>query len=284
METQDAKTRLENAHYDFERTERNKFSTYLNNDHRKATNFADVISGIVNVILELCITALVIWAIVLLCRGEKEQMLPAVIGAILLAVFRKSICRATRNAPEKKRKEMEKQCNDSIAADKLACDQNIQSKKEQMARATEQALQDYKNEVKAYSQQVIGSERIKPMTKHAVLVFQQNISKADKSPSVKYIEAVLDYTVTREKICFMDAYGREKPQLSYDFTVEHAPVLKNDAQCEGLAQALAKQVVFEMKSLYPSDTMAIGMKHTDMIVALRYRDDNENYGKNEKFV
>ncbi len=130
-----------------------------------------------------------------------------------------------------------------------------------------------------YCQSVIRREYVKPMAEHLTMSFRRGVDGADRSAAVKYIDVRLNYTVTNTAVTFQDDRGDTLPLLSYVFADENAPDLNSIEECEGLAQALAKRVVLNMKSVYSSSTMKIALRHTDAVVSLRFTDNNPNYGK-----
>ena len=132
--------------------------------------------------------------------------------------------------------------------------------------------------VKMYAQKVMAkSESIAPMVEHVVGMFQRMISHADAGAHMKFIEADFTYQVINSGIKYSYQSRYTNPQDDYDFNKERYRDLNSPAECEGLAQALAKLVINKMKSIYPPNSINISLNHNDAQVTLHFKGANKNF-------
>lgn len=143
---------------------------------------------------------------------------------------------------------------------------------------TQQEITAYERDVKMYAQKVMAkSESIAPMVEHVVGMFQRMISHADAGAHMKFIEADFTYQVINSGIKYSYQSRYTNPQDNYDFNKERYRDLNSPAECEGLAQALAKLVINKMKSIYPPNSINISLNHNDAQVTLHFKGANKNF-------
>lgn len=143
---------------------------------------------------------------------------------------------------------------------------------------TQQEITAYERDVKMYAQKVMAkSESIAPMVEHVVGMFQRMISHADAGAHMKFIEADFTYQVINSGIKYSYQSRYTNPQDDYDFNKERYRDLNSPAECEGLAQALAKLVINKMKSIYPPNSINISLNHNDAQVTLHFKGANKNF-------
>lgn len=143
---------------------------------------------------------------------------------------------------------------------------------------TQQEIAAYERDVKMYAQKVMTkSESIAPMVEHIVGMFQRMISHADAGAHRKFIEADFTYQVINSGIKYSYQSRYSNPQDDYDFNKERYRDLNSPAECEGLAQTLAKLVINKMKSIYPPNSINISLSHNDAQVTLHFKGANKNF-------
>ena len=67
------------------------------------------------------------------------------------------------------------------------------------------------------------------------------------------------------------------PKDDFNFNRERFRDLKTDAECEGLAQALARMTYSKMKKRYPPNSMEINIDHMDAKVTMHFQGANKNF-------
>lgn len=143
---------------------------------------------------------------------------------------------------------------------------------------TQQEIAAYERDVKMYAQKVMAkSESIVPIVDHVVNMFQRMISHADAGAHMKFIEADFTYQVVTDGIKYSYQSRYTNPQDDYNFNRERYRDLSTPAECEGLAQALAKLVINKMKSIYPPNSINISLNHNDAQVTLHFKGANKNF-------
>ena len=143
---------------------------------------------------------------------------------------------------------------------------------------TQQEIAAYERDVKMYAQKVMAkSESIAPMVDHVVNMFQRMISHADAGAHMKFIGADFTYQVVTDGIKYSYQSRYTNPQDDYNFNRERYRDLSTPAECEGLAQALAKLVINKMKSIYPPNSINISLNHNDAQVTLHFKGANKNF-------
>lgn len=153
--------------------------------------------------------------------------------------------------------------------------------RQEYARAdqrTQQEIFAYERDVKMYAQKVLAkAESIAPMVDHVVSMFQRMISHADAGAHMKFIEADFTYQVITSGIKYSYQSRYTNPQDDYNFNKERYRDLHTPAECEGLAQALAKLAINKMKSIYPPNSINISLSHNDAQVTLHFKGANKNF-------
>ena len=143
---------------------------------------------------------------------------------------------------------------------------------------TVREINQYDSEVKQHTQKVMKNrESIRPMVDHATDMFQRMIGHADSSSHMRFIEADFTYQVVRTGITYSYQSRYTNPQDDYNFNRERYRDLNSDAECEGLAQALAKLVIAKMKSIYPANSINITVSHNDARVSMHFKGANKNF-------
>lgn len=136
----------------------------------------------------------------------------------------------------------------------------------------------YDAKVKQYYERVIKNEPgLKDMKDHMVMMFGRMIQHASTESNQKFIDAALHYKVVSTAIQFYFESQYTNKNDDYNFDAHRFRNLASLEECEGLAQALARMTVKEMKMMYPPNSMKIDVSHNDADVRLHYRGPNKNY-------
>lgn len=145
-------------------------------------------------------------------------------------------------------------------------------------RKTTQEINAYDAEVKMYSQKILkNAESISPMVDHVVNMFQRMISHADAGAHMRFVETDFTYQVLTSGINYSYQSRYTNPQDDYNFNKERYRDLKSDAECEGLAQALAKLSISKLKTLYPANSVTTSVSHIDAKVTIHFKGANANF-------
>lgn len=143
---------------------------------------------------------------------------------------------------------------------------------------TVREINAYDAEVMTYSQKILkNSESIAPMVDHVINMFQRMISHADAGAHMRFIEADFTFQVITSGISYSYQSRYSNPQDDYNFNRERYRDLKSDAECEGLAQALAKLTAAKMKKLYPPNSITLAVSHMDAKVTMHFKGANANF-------
>lgn len=154
----------------------------------------------------------------------------------------------------------------------------IRAAYEEADRKTNQEIASYDSDVKSYSKKALGkAESLEPMVQHVTNMFQRMISHADSGAHMKFIESDFTYAVERDGISYRYQSQYTNPQDDYNFNRERYRDLSSDAECEGLARALAKLTMKKMTSLYPRDSINMSLFHKDAVVTLHFKGANPNF-------
>lgn len=157
-------------------------------------------------------------------------------------------------------------------------DAEIREEYKRADRRTQQEIETYDREVKAHAQRILSkSDSIAPMVDHAANMFQRMISHANAGAHMRFIEADLIYEVSTTGIQYSYQSKYTNPQDDYNFNVQRFRDLQSAAECEGLAQALAKLIVVKMKTLYPPNSLGISLSHNDALVTLHFKGANKQF-------
>lgn len=143
---------------------------------------------------------------------------------------------------------------------------------------TQQEIEVYERDVQQYAQRVMAKAgSIAPMVDHVVNMFQRMISHADSGAHMKFIEADFTYQVVTSGIKYSYQSRYTNPQDDYNFNKARYRDLNTPAECEGLAQALSKLVIYKMKGIYPPNSINISLSHNDAQVTLHFKGANKNF-------
>ena len=143
---------------------------------------------------------------------------------------------------------------------------------------TVREINAYDAEVKTYSQKILkNSESISPMVDSVTNMFQRMISHADAGAHMRFIEADFTFQVINTGITYSYQSKYTNPQDDFNFNRERYRDLKSEAECEGLAEALAKLTMAKMKTLYPANSMKISVSHIDAKVTMHFQGANANF-------
>lgn len=192
------------------------------------------------------------------------------VGAIVVAIiyFMVNQSAASYNADiDNQKQRLQDAANNEIRNAYMMADQK-----------TQQEIAAYERDVKMYAQKVLAkSGSIAPMVDHVVNMFQRMISHADAGAHMRFIEADFTYQVINSGIKYSYQSRYSNPQDDYNFNKERYRDLNSPAECEGLAQALAKLVISKMKTIYPPNSINISLNHNDAQVTLHYKGANKNF-------
>ena len=198
--------------------------------------------------------------------GIAGVVIGLVIGLGIWIGLNVGVSNYNKNLENRKRELQQRAQRDIFDAYSLA-DQN-----------TVREINAYDNEVKVYSQKILrNAESISQMVDYVTNMFQRMISHADSGAHMRFIEADFVYQVINTGITFSYQSHYSNPQDDYNFNRERYRDLKSEAECEGLAQALAKLTASKMKTLYPSNSMKISVNHMDAKVTMHFQGANANF-------
>lgn len=145
-------------------------------------------------------------------------------------------------------------------------------------RRTMQQIRQYESEVDAYHKKVLNNAgTLKEMVDNVTMMFQRMVSHADASAHKKFVETDFTYVVRKTGISYNYQSNYTNPQDDYSFEKQRFRDLHTDAECEGLAQALAKMTIKQMKSIYPPNSLSITVSHNDAAVTMHFKSANKNF-------
>lgn len=163
---------------------------------------------------------------------------------------------------------------------KIENDTNVQIRNAyaEADRKTMQDIRRYESEVDSYHKKVLSNaSTLKEMVDHVTMMFQRMVSHADSSSHIKFIETDFIFVVRKTGINFNYQSSYTNPQDDYSFEKQRYRDLHTDAECEGLAQALAKMTIKQMKSIYPPNSISISVSHNDAVVTMHFKAANKNF-------
>lgn len=163
---------------------------------------------------------------------------------------------------------------------KIENDTNVQIRNAyaEADRKTMQQIRQYENEVDTYHKKILNNAgTLKEMVDHVTMMFQRMISHADSGPHIKFIETDFIFVVSKTGINFNYQSSYTNPQDDYSFEKQRYRDLHTDAECEGLAQALAKMTIKQMKSIYPPNSISMSVSHNDAAVTIHFKSANKNF-------
>ncbi len=145
-------------------------------------------------------------------------------------------------------------------------------------RRTQQEIDQYDTEVKRNCQLILKKQDVfKAMVDHVVNMFQRMVSHADSASNRKFVETDFTYKVELYGICYKYQSTYSNPKDDFNFDKERYRNLTTKEECEGLAQAIARMVMSQMKNLYPPNSLTLSIEHTDAEVTLHFKAANKNY-------
>lgn len=164
-----------------------------------------------------------------------------------------------------------KQCLQDSAKKKII---DVYSKYE---RKTEDTIADYNKKVNYVCSKALSNKDITPMVDHTVMMINRMISHVDNRAHIKLIETNFTYTVEKTGITYSYDSTYTNDQDDYNFTLERFRNLEDDAECEGLAQAIARLCIPKVKKIYGKGAILKLNSHIDAKVILRFCMPNSNY-------
>ncbi len=198
--------------------------------------------------------------------GFSGILVGIAIGVGICIAMNQSIKSSNANIDSEKQR-LQDAANNEIRQEYMRADQR-----------TQQEIAAYERDVRMYAQKVMAkAESIAPMVDHVVNIFQRMISHADAGAHMKFIEADFTYQVVTDGIKYSYQSCYTNPQDDYNFNRERYRDLSTPAECEGLAQSLAKLVINKMKSIYPPNSINISLSHNDAQVTLHFKGANRNF-------
>lgn len=143
---------------------------------------------------------------------------------------------------------------------------------------TQDDITHYDADVKSNYQTILKeTNSFKSMVDHTVSMFQRMVSHADSSSNRKFVEAKFIYKVEMYGIIYIYQSNYSNSQDDFNFDKERYRNLTTQAECEGLAQAIAKMTIVAMKNIYPPNSLSISVDHVDAEVTLHFKAANANY-------
>lgn len=161
----------------------------------------------------------------------------------------------------------------------INADNEIRAAYEDADRRTVQQINKYDSDVKQYAQRILQkSDGISSMVQHNVDMFQRMVSHADAGSNMRFVEANFVYKVSTTGITYIYDKSRYTNKLDdFNFDKQRFRNLSSDAECEGLAQALAKLTNKKMMNLYPPNSLHITVSHIDAEVTMHFKAANKNF-------
>ena len=172
--------------------------------------------------------------------------------------------------------------NSGANSEKLRLEQEaekqIRKAYEDADRLTVQQINAYDRDVTQHCQRVLQkANAISPMVLHNTDMFQRMVSHADAGSNMRFIESDFTFTVTLTGITYRYQSHYTNPQDDFNFDKQRFRNLNTNAECEGLAQALAKLTIRKMMSLYPPNSLHISVSHVDAAVTMHFKAANKNF-------
>lgn len=143
---------------------------------------------------------------------------------------------------------------------------------------TRQEIAAYEHDVEIYAKKTqSNADSLSPMVEHSIKMFQRMISHADAGAHMRFVEANLVYVVMNDGIRYSYSSTYTNPQDDFNFNIQRYRGLNSPAECEGLAQTLARLIVAGMKKNYPPNSINITLTHNDAEVILHFKGANKNF-------
>ena len=154
----------------------------------------------------------------------------------------------------------------------------IQDMLDEYKRKTENDIMAYRNAVTNYCKKaLVNKASLKPMVDQTVLMLDRMISHTDMRPHIKIIETDFNYKVTKTGIQYIYNSTYSNKQDDFDFNIQRFSYLNTDAECEGLAQAIARLIIPEVKAKYGAGARLTLKSRIDADVILHFAMPNKNY-------
>lgn len=190
----------------------------------------------------------------------------AVIGIIIYIGLNIGVKTQNRDADALKRRLQEE------------AERDVQNAYTEADKRTLQQINTYDNEVKQYCQRILQkADTITSMLQHNTDMFQRMVSHADAGSNMRFVESDFTFKVILTGIMYSYQSRYTNPQDDFNFDKQRFRNLNKDAECEGLAQALAKLTIKKMMSLYPPNSLHITVSHIDAEVTMHYKAANKNF-------
>ena len=193
------------------------------------------------------------------------------VGGIIVGLVAWGIANASvnsfNNEQDQKRQTLQEEAERRIRDAYSQADQQTQSE-----------INAYDRDVQQHCQRILSKrESVSPMVDHVVNMFQRMISHADSGSHMRFVEADFTYQVINTGIKYQYQSRYTNPQDDFNFNKERYRDLSTPAECEGLAQALAKMVISKMKQIYPPNSINITLDHIDASVTMHFKGANKNF-------
>lgn len=200
-----------------------------------------------------------------------------VIGIVICAVGY-GIINNINSAIDEQKKSIINNYNSRIEQHKRDIEAKIREAYVDADRRTRHDIDEYEKEVKLNFQKMIKKPEVfKSMVDHSVSMFQRVVSHADNASNRKFVETDFTFVVTKTGISYKYQSTYSNPRDDFNFDIQRYRNLNTDAECEGLAQAIAKMTINKMKGLYPPSSLNITVSHVDAAVTLHFKAANKNY-------
>ena len=157
-------------------------------------------------------------------------------------------------------------------------ERKIQMAYDEADQRTVKQINAYDKLVKQYCQQILQkANTITAMVQHNTDMFQRMVSHADAGSNMRFVESDFTFKVILTGIIYSYKSRYTNPQDDFNFDKQRFRNLTKDAECEGLAQALARLTNKKMMSLYPPNSLHITVDHIDAEVTMHFRAANKNF-------
>lgn len=136
----------------------------------------------------------------------------------------------------------------------------------------------YEREVNLYAQKTMSNaENLTPMVDHSIQMFERMIGHKPVGSNMKFIEAFFKYEVMDYGIVYVYESTYSNPMSNFNFDKQRYRNLSSPAECEGLAQTLARLIIAGMKKRYPPNSITITLWHNDAEVTLHFKSANRSF-------
>lgn len=215
----------------------------------------------------VCLVLVIIGAVIGgMLGGFGGFVLGVVAGLIIYGLLDSN--RSSQNKEQEKQKEQMRQ----------NAQREIKNLYNEADKKTQREIEQYDRDVKRYCETVLRkANTISPMIERTTAMFQRMVSHANAGSNMRFVEADFTYTVNLYGITYSYQSRYTNPQDDFNFDKERFRNLSLDAECEGLAQAVAKLTIKKMMGLYPPNSLHITVSHIDAQVTLHFKAANKNF-------